>query len=60
MDWVGTLNAGRLAMGLGRTRLTRASGLDLPSPYSLAPSGPCPSWGAAGDHQAWLQLEELT
>lgn len=49
-----------LAMGLGRTRLTRASGLDLPSRYFLALSGSCPSWGAAGHHQAWLQLEMLT
>lgn len=46
--------------GTVRTCLTRASVPDLPSPSSLALSGPCPSWGAAADHQPGLQREELT
>lgn len=44
----------------GRTCLTRVSVPDLPSPSSLALSGPFPSWGAAADHQSGLQREELT
>lgn len=49
------LGAGRLAVGTVQTRLARAPGFDLSSRSSPALSGPGPSWGAAGHHQAGLQ-----